>query len=159
MASRFFATFLLMMVLYGLCINVNGWRRRRRSCSPTDCILSSWSSWSSCSSECGTNGLKTRTRTLYSHATCGGSCGSRSESVSCNNDAASCHFHGYPSGSQCICYDGFHGLCCENEKTDNNINNNYNYNMRNAGTFAKMISGLVGGIFIMGLIIVSMMKN
>ncbi len=55
-----------------------GWRRRRRRrvpvCSRTNCLVSSWSSWSACSHKCGTTGVQTRTRSKTRSESCGGTC-------------------------------------------------------------------------------------
>ena len=37
-------------------------RRRRRSCSSVNCQVGGWTSWSSCSHQCGTSGTQARTR-------------------------------------------------------------------------------------------------
>lgn len=48
-------------------------RRRRRSCSPTNCQVSSWSPWSICSGlQCGKSGYQRRTRHITTHPSCGG---------------------------------------------------------------------------------------
>lgn len=53
------------------------WRRgrRRRACTPQECKLSSWDSWSSCSaSTCRLQGSQSRSRSGTSYASCGGAC-------------------------------------------------------------------------------------
>ena len=61
--------FLLVFVDHGV-----AWRRRRRRrCSRVNCQVSSWSSWSSCSaSQCGQRGSKSRSRTIETSPSCGG---------------------------------------------------------------------------------------
>ena len=48
-------------------------RRRRRSCSPTHCRVSSWTSWSSCTLSCG-GGFRSRMRSKTLTESCGGRC-------------------------------------------------------------------------------------
>ena len=91
-------------------------RRRRRSpppCQRFDCQVSSWRSWSSCSQQCGTSGIKSRSRYKTQNAQCGGSCPYHfSESRPCNRDA--CRHGGTPWSRGCRCPAGWAGTCCEN---------------------------------------------
>ena len=52
----------------------NSWRRRRRRrCKVSDCQVSPWSSWSSCSAvQCGIPGSKHRFRHVFLQPACGG---------------------------------------------------------------------------------------
>ena len=52
----------------------NAWRRRRRrQCTPQHCQVSSWSYWSSCSASlCIQHGSQSRSRTIESSSSCGG---------------------------------------------------------------------------------------
>lgn len=56
---------------------------------PTDCIVSEWSPWSTCSKECG-SGIQTRTRTIIKPSTYG-TCPSLSESRPCNYQECPVH--------------------------------------------------------------------
>jgi len=78
---------LLLLFLLILFDPSSGWwvnRRRRRRCPVTNCRVSSWSGWSSCSRSCGSSGIQSRTRYKTSSERCGGSCYRLSESRSCN---------------------------------------------------------------------------
>ncbi|XP_078679919.1 uncharacterized protein LOC144915421 isoform X2 [Branchiostoma floridae x Branchiostoma belcheri] len=93
-----------------------GWwrRRRRRSCSPVNCAWGNWGGWGACTAQCGATGTKTRTRSVATHAQCGGSgCSGRSsETVPCNRGCP----NGTPSGPRCICTGtGFTGTCCNTD--------------------------------------------
>lgn len=91
------------------------WSRRRRSpppCTPRDCQVSLWSTWSACTQQCGTSGTQIRTRTVTVPATCGGSCPfALSETRPCNRD--NCQNSGTPIANGCLCQAGFTGTCCE----------------------------------------------
>merc|ERR1712055_461721 len=59
-------------------------------CGVIDCQVSSWSSWGSCSSECG-SGKATRTRTVIRPQSNGGvSCPDLIEKKSCQGESDSC---------------------------------------------------------------------
>ncbi|XP_070571252.1 cubilin-like [Ptychodera flava] len=89
-------------------------RRRRRYCPPIACEVSEWSTWSNCSLPCGTNGQKTRTRTVTKPAACGGACPSvLSETQICNAEESHCHDQGTPRDDYCACKGGYTGNCCE----------------------------------------------
>ena len=92
------------------------WRRRRRRspppCSAVNCQVGRWTSWGSCSHQCGTSGTQTRTRQQTQAASCGGTCPySLSEKRACNRD--NCQNGGTPHRSGCSCRAGYHGTCCE----------------------------------------------
>ena len=92
-----------------------GWRRRRRrrrSPPPCNCQVGSWTSWSSCSHQCGTSGTQQRTRGVTQGASCGSTCPYHlRESQACNRD--NCRFGGTPHSSGCSCRPGYGGTCCE----------------------------------------------
>ena len=87
-------------------------RRSRPSCRAEDCSVGSWTSWSSCSHQCGTSGEQTRTRQPVQTAYCGGTCpyGMR-ESRACNRD--NCRNSGNPHSGGCSCRVGYGGNCCQ----------------------------------------------
>ena len=100
-----------------LLMETNTWRRRRRRrrssppCKAVNCLVSSWTSWSSCSHLCGTSGTQRRTRHQTRAASCGGSCPySLLETRKCNRDA--CQHGGTPHSSGCTCRAGYGGSCC-----------------------------------------------
>ena len=90
------------------------WRRRRRrrsGCQATNCAWGDWSGWGACSDPCGNAGTKTRSRSVATAKTCGGSdcSGSSRESQACNRF---CHNGGTPKAGHCDCPDEFWGTCC-----------------------------------------------
>ena len=92
------------------------WRRRRRQrspppCSAVNCVVDSWTSWSSCSHQCGTSGTQVRTRQQTRAPSCGGTCHENlRETRACNRD--SCQNGGTPHSSGCNCRTGYVGTCC-----------------------------------------------
>lgn len=78
------------------------------STCPVDCQTSSWSSWSSCSEECG-GGTRSRTRSVTVSPQNGGqACGALTQSAGCNEQECS----GGGGGSQCSsCWPGTSGPC------------------------------------------------
>ena len=109
--------FLAMCLLYIL-TEAGAWRRRRRRrrspppCSAVNCQVGSWTSWSSCSHQCGTRGTQSRTRQQGQAASCGGTCPYHlRETRACNRD--NCRNGGTPHSSGCSCRAGYRGTCCE----------------------------------------------
>jgi len=80
-------------------------RRRRRSCSPLHCQVSSWSSWSRCSAvQCGVYGSRQRSRRVLRHPSCGGAaCPAKMQETSgCYGSAAvNCRVSSWSSWSTC----------------------------------------------------------
>ena len=99
-------------------------RRRRRSpppCSAVNCQVGSWTSWSSCSHQCGTSGTQRRTRQQTQEASCGGSCHyGLSETQACNRN--SCDNGGTPYSGGCSCRAGYGGTCCDQGESKRRIN-------------------------------------
>jgi len=108
--------FLTIFLLY-LLTEASAWRRRRRRrapppCSAVNCQVGSWTSWSSCSHQCGTSGEQTRTRRQVKAASCGGTCPyNLRETQACNRD--NCRNGGTPHSGGCSCRAGYRGTCCE----------------------------------------------
>ena len=90
-------------------------RRRRRSpppCKARNCQVGSWTSWSSCSHQCGTSGSQTRTRQQLQAAQCGGTCPYHlQETQGCNR--GNCQNGGTPNNGGCSCRLGYRGMCCQ----------------------------------------------
>ncbi len=99
--------------------NSKHWVRRRRirrrsppPCRAVNCRVGSWTSWSSCSHQCGSSGTQVRTRQQLQAASCGGTCPyNLRETRACNRD--NCQNGGTPHSSGCSCRAGYGGTCCE----------------------------------------------
>ena len=80
------------------------WNRRRRSCSASNCRMSSWSSWSTCHASCGSLSSQHRTRYVRVHASCGGGCPySSTETRTCyGTDAVDCVYSSWSQWSTCL---------------------------------------------------------
>lgn len=117
---------LCLLVFASLMQESFGWfwgrRRRRRSPPPTlppttchavDCQVSSWSTWSSCSYDCGYGGRQHRDRWKTAMESCGGGCYyDFGETQSCN--IGLCRNGGTPAHGYCRCRAGYEGTCCQN---------------------------------------------
>lgn len=114
MMSRLLWSFLFLAVVMML-NQTEGWRRRRRRrCPVTNCAVSSWTSWSSCTQPCGTGGTQRRERKVTRGATCGGSCSyALVQSQACN---WGCSNGGTPLPGRCNCQTGYSGRCCTGGK-------------------------------------------
>ncbi|XP_068740906.1 spondin-1-like [Montipora capricornis] len=101
MLSVKFLFFILLLVPH----DTDGWRRRRRRrCPAADCKVSSWNSWSSCSTDtCGQQGLQRRSRTVTSSASCGGAaCPTLDETRQCyGSKPVDCQVSSWDSWSSC----------------------------------------------------------
>ncbi|XP_046857354.1 thrombospondin type-1 domain-containing protein 7B-like [Xenia sp. Carnegie-2017] len=114
---RPFLVFLFILLL--LAFEGNCWRRRRRRrwwrrrrrCPASNCGVSHWSSWSSCSHQCGLSGVQTRTRKKTRTESCGGSCPySFTQTRACNRN--NCGNRGWSWYGRCICNSCWTGTCC-----------------------------------------------
>ena len=78
----------LFLIIFGFFADdTHGWwtsRRRRRRCSASNCAVSGWSTWSSCSHSCGSSGTQNRQRHVTRVQSCGGTCYHLTESRTCN---------------------------------------------------------------------------
>ena len=107
----------ILICLFYVLARTNAWRRRRRRrapppCSAVNCQVGSWTSWSSCSRQCGTSGTQARTRPLQVAASCGGTCHyNLLETQACNRD--NCQNGGTSHSGGCSCRVGYGGTCCE----------------------------------------------
>ena len=117
MASRVFLVSVMFLLI--LWHDAEAWRRRRRRrCGAQNCAVSGWSSWSTCSYQCGVGGTQVRTRRVTRAASCGGSCYPLRETRKCNT--------GCPNGAtvavgRCICRRGFRGKCCDGGESQGSV--------------------------------------
>ena len=124
--TTLFALLFIIMLFAEPCALFWTRRRRRRSpppppvipvCIPRHCVLSSWTSWSSCSQPCGDSGTTSRTRYKRSVENSCGNCGHLSETEKCNRDV--CKGYKGSIGSHktgCNCRAGYTGTCCRSGK-------------------------------------------
>ena len=111
-----FCNIVLVLLLFNCFLETNAWfsrRRRRRFCSPRDCEVSSWSSWSSCSAEqCGQEGSQQRTRWRVSEPSCGGSeCPNLQETRQCyGTRSVNCQLSSWSAWSACSTLCGASGI-------------------------------------------------
>lgn len=105
-------------------------RRRRRSCTPRDCKVTFWTSWSSCSAEqCGEKGTKRRLRAVVTSSSCGGAkCPALRETRYCytSRPVTRCLNGGSLEDGKCFCKEGYTGDCCE-KGIRNRMKSNRNY--------------------------------
>lgn len=89
-------------------------RNRRRYCHRRDCAVSNWSTWGHCDHNCGSTGVRSRSRRVVRPARCGGNpCPAPKEVEACNRK---CSNGGIPQPGHCKCLPGFTGKCCEHGK-------------------------------------------
>lgn len=119
---------LLVFVLEAESLWGRGGRRRSPPCSPRACKVSSWSTWSPCTHQCGTSGKQKKIRTVTVAAACGGSCPHLSETRSCNRN--NCQNSGTPTSKGCSCLPGYSGTCCEIGELNTNYPREQNRNKK-----------------------------
>lgn len=71
-----------------------------------DCVVSGWNKWSECTQTCGDHGTRTRSRTLFRDATCGGICPyNMEETEPCNRKCCpvDCTFTSWSKWEKCHC--------------------------------------------------------
>ena len=92
------------------------WRRKRRHCSPVNCVWNNWSEWGDCDHQCGNAGTQNRTRSVLRGPSCGGAAciGNTMSSQACNRF---CHNGGIPMEGYCMCPEDFWGTCCGERKS------------------------------------------
>ena len=102
LSAKFRVVFILLFIFQD---GAEGWRRRRRrQCTRQDCQVSSWDSWNSCSaSTCGRRGSQSRSRSITSYASCGGSsCPELYESRQCyGSTTENCQLSSWSQWSAC----------------------------------------------------------
>ena len=98
--------FLLFLVTLNCITGYNQpWWRRRRRCSSVNCRVSSWSSWSVCSSVlCGKSGFEQRLRYIVRHPQCGGTAcpsGLKETRICYGTNAIACVYSTWATWSSC----------------------------------------------------------
>ena len=101
-----FCNIVLVLLFFNCFLETDAWsrRHRRRSCSPRNCEVSSWSYWSSCSAEqCEQQGSQRRTRWRVSEPSCGGSeCPTLEETRQCyGTRSVNCQLSSWSAWSAC----------------------------------------------------------
>ena len=111
-----FCNIVIASLFFNCFLETDTWRRRRhrrRSCSPRNCEVSSWSSWISCSAEqCGSQGSQRRTRWRVSEPSCGGSeCPTLQETRQCyGTRSVNCQLSSWSAWSACSTLCGVSGI-------------------------------------------------
>ena len=103
LSVKFLVVFILLFIFQD---GAESWSRRgrRRYCPQQDCQVSSWYSWNSCSaSRCGRQGSQSRSRSVTSQASCGGSsCPDLYESRQCyGSTSENCQLSSWSQWSAC----------------------------------------------------------
>ena len=103
LSTKFLVVFILLFIFQD---GAKSWsrRRRRQYCPRQDCQVSSWYSWNSCSaSRCGRQGSQSRSRSVTSQASCGGSsCPDLYESRQCyGSTSENCQLSSWSQWSAC----------------------------------------------------------
>ncbi|XP_028399273.1 spondin-1-like [Dendronephthya gigantea] len=99
-------------------------------CCPRNCVLSSWSAWTKCSSSgCGKNsGTQTRSRRITTPASCGGSCSQtqklKTVSQRCTPIPITCQMSSWGKWQACVATNGKCGGGTE-KRTRKIIRHNY----------------------------------
>ena len=114
-----FCNIVLVLLFLNCFLETDAWsrRRRRRSCRPRNCEVSSWSSWSSCSAEqCVQHGSQQRTRWRVSEPSCGGSeCSTLEETRHCyGTRSVNCQLSSWSAWSACSTVCGVSGIQTSN---------------------------------------------